>query len=513
MRFVSPSIPQSNTATGQSKKTMNWLNVEKLVSATHGRLRGGPTCADAAATPAQPLRIVTHTHDVREGDLFWALSGQNHDGADFAAEAFQRGAVGVVAAAGRVDPPSGRWVVDVEDPLAALHQFASLRRQEFTGDVIAVTGSVGKTTTREMIHAVLSEKLRGCASPHNFNNHVGLPLSLLRIADDHDYAVLELGASAAGEIGQLAALCRPQVGVITSTGDAHLGSFRSRESVMQAKLELLEALHADAWAVLAGDSLLRNKAAAVFQGRTTYVGRCVESDLRPMNVSLRDGLLSFEIDQTLFEVHVWGRHLLSSALVAVAIGRHFGLTDTEIATGLRRFKSLPGRCHVRQIGGIKVIDDSYNASPQAMQAALDVLGQFETPSRRFAVLGDMCELGAAAAHLHRCAGRDVVTRGTADFLLVCGQHSRDYVAGAAAAGMPEGSYAVEADAQSAATAIAQAVRPGDVILVKGSRSSGMERIIEALSKREDAAKMATAATPDVVLPLNTTLSWETPNIT
>lgn len=484
---------------------MNWLNLDKLITATSGHLRG-----DAGDSSNQPLRVVTHTQDVREGDVFWALAGQSHNGADFAAEAYRRGAVGVVAACGQVEPPSGCWVLDVEDSLEALHQVACVRREEFSGQVIAVTGSVGKTTTREMIHAALSEKLHGSSSPRNFNNHVGLPLSLLQVPENCNYAVLELGASAPGEIAHLAAICRPQTAVITSAGDAHLGGFGSRESVIQSKLELFKSLNASGWAIVGGDQLLRNKATAVFQGRTTCVGRYADSDLCPVNVSHEDGRLSFDLDGTRFEVHVWGRHHLSSALVAVAIGREFGLSDVEIARGLRRFRPLPGRCYVRQVGDIKIIDDSYNASPQAMQAALDLLGQLTTHSRRLAVLGDMCELGDASNHLHRCAGSDVVTRGGADFLLTCGQHGRDYIEGAVAAGMPKDSYAAEADAQAAANRLAQAVRPGDVILIKGSRAVGMERIVEALSKRT-----SNPGTP-VIGPgtsTNPTLSWETPNIT
>ena len=492
---------------------MNWLNVEKLVTATHGLLRGCSPGAERVQTPTQPLRIVTHSREVRPGDLFWALSGQNYDGADFTTEAYRRGAVGVVAAAGRVNPPSGRWGVDVDDALIALQQLASYRGQHFAGDVIAVTGSVGKTSTREMIHAVLSVKLHGCASPCNFNNHLGLPLSLLQVADDHDYAVLELGASAPGEIKQLAALCRPKVGVITSVGDAHLGGFRSRELVLASKLELLETLDAGGWAVLGGDPLLQTKAAAVFHGRTTCVGRHIDGDLCPVNVVQQDGLLSFELDGTRFGVHVWGRHHLTSALVAVAIGRDFGLTDAEIADGLRRFEPLPGRCKVREVGGIKVIDDSYNASPLAMQAALDLLGQLATPSRRVAVLGDMCELGTVSTDLHRRAGRNVVTRGTADFLVACGQHGRDYVAGAVAAGMPKDSCAVETDAQSAAAAVASAVRPGDVVLVKGSRSVGMECIVAALSQLTENPVVSTAVSSSSASMPGNTRSWETPNKT
>lgn len=487
---------------------MNWLTLEKLITASNGRLRCGSGCSGTFAAESQSLRVVTHTQDVQPGDIFWALSGQNHNGADFANQAYQRGAVGVVAAAGQVDPPEGCWVLDVEDSLTALQQLATYRRQHFSGQVIAVTGSVGKTTTREMIHAVLSEKLYGCTSPRNFNNHVGLPLSLFQVSDDHDYAVLELGASAAGEIEMLSATCRPQVAVITSAGDAHLGGFGSRETVIQSKLELLAALDEDGWAILGGDRLLISKAAAVFKGRTTTVGRFVESDLCPANVNHREGVLSFDLDGTRFEVQVWGRHYLTNALVAVAIGRQFGLSDPEICRGLRRFKPLPGRCNVRKIGDIKIIDDSYNASPQAMKAALDLLGQLTTHSRRVVVLGDMCELGEASKHLHRRAGQDVVTRGAADFLLTCGQHGRDYIEGAVAAGMPEDSYLIESDANSAATTLASAVRPGDVVLVKGSRAQGMERIVEALSK-QGTGKPAPTKVPDS----SASLSWEIPNTT
>ena len=203
--------------------------------------------------------MVSDSRTIEPGDVFWALRGPNHDGEQFVAEAFRRGAAGAVVAED-VAVPDDRWVVRVDDTHQALLAWARWKRRQFTGTVIAVTGSAGKTTTRQMIHTVLQSRLRGTASPRNFNNHLGVPLSMTAIEPEHDYAVLELGASRPGEIAALAELSAPQVGVITRIGDAHLGGFGSRRQIAQAKAELLAALPADGQAVLGDDPWLRKLA-------------------------------------------------------------------------------------------------------------------------------------------------------------------------------------------------------------------------------------------------------------
>jgi UDP-N-acetylmuramoyl-tripeptide--D-alanyl-D-alanine ligase len=428
-------------------------------------------------------RIVTDSRTVQRNDVFWALPGSRADGADFVAEAYARGASGAVVAR-YVQPEPGRWSLEVADSSAALVQLARWNRDRMSGRVVGVTGSVGKTTTRQMIHAVLSRKLSGSASPMNFNNQLGVPLSMLAIEPQHDFAVLELAASGPGEINDLAALCQPSIAVITRIGDAHLGSFGSIEQVAHAKAELLDHLPADGWAALAGDDPELRRVAQGRAKKTIWFGRSLDNDMVATNVQSRDGQLRFTVDGITMSVNVWGRHHLPGAIAAVAVGRIFGLTDAEIALGLADFQPLPMRCQIRRVGEATLIDDSYNASPIAMRAALELLRDFDSPGRRVVICGDMRELGAASTKLHRNLGEQVVTVCGADLLVACGQRAADVVDGARAAGMPRSRAVACSAVEEFLASHHNCLQPGDVVLVKGSRAMAMERLVQALAERD-----------------------------
>jgi UDP-N-acetylmuramoyl-tripeptide--D-alanyl-D-alanine ligase len=433
---------------------------------------------DGSQAPLGPVEI--DSRQVEPGDVFWALKGKNHDGADFVEEAFERGAAGAVVAR-PVEVPAGRWAITVDDAQQALWQWAAWTRRRFTGTLIAVTGSVGKTTTREMIHAVLRKRLVGVASPRNYNNHVGVPLSLLTIDAQHDYAVLELGGSAPGEIAALAELCAPKVGVITHVAEAHLGTFGSRQAIAESKAELLAALPSDGQAILGEDPWLL-RVAGKCKAEITWVGRGMDCSLKATDIHSGRGTLSFRVADWPFHVPVWGRHHLTAALAAVAVGRLFGLDLPEMAAALEHFDPVPMRCQVIEVRGATIINDAYNASPTAMRAALELLREFDAPGRRIVVCGDMADLGEEAALLHGHLGDQVVSVCGADLLIACGQHARDVVAGARAAGMPRVRSIPCHRPEDALPYLGQAILPGDVVLVKGSRVMGMERIIEALAE-------------------------------
>ena len=461
---------------------MRDLTIGKLHEIVGGRLRlAARTPLHGEATRLE--RIVTDSRQVQRGDVFWGLAGTRFDGATFSNEAYSRGATGAVVEK-YIHPEPGCWSLQVADSLTALAQLARWNRARMTGRVIAVTGSVGKTTSRQMIHAVLGTQFSGCSSPKNFNNDVGLPLSMLSIETEHAFAVLELAASAPGEIRQLAELCQPQVGVITRIGDAHLGGFGSLEAVAEGKAELLAALPHDGWAVLAGDDIRLRKLAARSHTRTIWFGRSLDNDLVATNVESRHGRLSFCIDGTSMSVPVWGRHHLGGALAAVAVGRIFGICDAEIAQGLANFQPAPIRCQITKVGGATIIDDTYNASPVAMQAALELLRDFDAPGRRIVVCGDMRELGEAAGALHRSLGDQVVTLCGADLLVACGDHADEVVAGARAAGMPRSLTVACREPQEIFSLCERSLLPGDVMLVKGSRAMAMERLVQAFQARE-----------------------------
>ena len=467
---------------------MRDLTVQLLHEVVGGRLRMA-TLAPRDGELALIERIATDSRHVTAGDVFWGLAGPRFDGAVFADEAYANGAAGVVVNR-YVQPWPGCWSLEVDNGQEALVRLARWNRARFGGRVIGVTGSVGKTTTREMINAVLSTVYAGSASQKNYNNHLGVPLSLLALEPTHDFAVLEMGASAPGEIADLAELCAPHIGVITRLGEAHLGGFDSAEAVAQSKVELLAALTADSWAVLPGDDPVLRRLAASCRARIMWVGRSLGCDIIATDVRCGHGRLSFRVDDCAFEVPVWGRHHLASALAAIAVGKIFGLSLDQIAAGLSGFQPPPMRCQVMEVGGTTVIDDTYNASPTAMRAALELLRDFDAPGRRIVVCGDMRELGDEAQGLHRRLGDEVVTLCGADELLACGDHAPDVIAGAFDAGMPRQRGKAYREPAETLPRLSASVEPGDVVLIKGSRAMAMERLVQALQLKSPLARAA-----------------------
>jgi UDP-N-acetylmuramoyl-tripeptide--D-alanyl-D-alanine ligase len=453
---------------------MNTLN--DLHRSIGGELKSAAGSAHPRANRVDS--VATDSRTIEPGDVFWALAGRARDGADFAGHAFQRGAAGAVVAR-EVVVPDDRWIIRVDDTQQALERWAGRKRSQLAGPVIAVTGSVGKTTTRQMIHTVLQSRLSGTASPRNYNNQIGLPLSMLGIEPSHDYAVLELGANHPGEIAALAELCRPTIGVITRAADAHLAGFASRLGVARAKAELLAALPTDGRAVIGDEPLLRRLAPSS-KAPITWVGRSADCDVAATDVRSAGGRLSFRVDGRPFQVPVWGRHYLISALAAVAVARLLDFKLEEIAAALAEFQPVPMRCEVLEARGAQIINDAYNANPCSMQAAFELLRDFDAPGKRIIVCGDMAELGDQAPGWHYQLGTQAVTLCGADLLVACGKYACDVVSGARSAGMGWSRSVPFRTPDDALPLLARVVVPGDVVLVKGSRRLNMERTVDAL---------------------------------
>jgi UDP-N-acetylmuramoyl-tripeptide--D-alanyl-D-alanine ligase len=454
-------------------------NLRDLQRAIGGQLKA-PAAAVGNPATQRLGSVAIDSREVQPGDVFWAVPGKHCDGEEFVDEAFARGAAGAVVA-GEVPAPGDRWLIRVEDSLAALRQWAGWKRRHFDGSVIAVTGSIGKTTTRQMIHTVLKGRLRGAAAPRNLNNDLELPLSMLHIEPEHEYAVLELGAGEADEMAHMVELCRPTIGVITHAADAAPATPGSRHKMALAHAELLSGLPLDGYAVLGEDPWLR-RAASRSKAPITWVGRSVSCDLAAADVHWTQGRLGFRVADCQFSVPVWGRHHLTSALIAVAVGRLLGFDLEETARALKHFDSVPMPCEVSEIRGATIIHDGHNVSSPAMRAALELLRDFDAAGRRIVLVGDMTDVGDGAAILHRQLGNQVVTLCGADLLIACGEHAGDVVAAARAAGMPQRHAIACRTPEESLPYLGQIILPGDVVLVKGSRVLGMQRVVDALKQ-------------------------------
>jgi UDP-N-acetylmuramoyl-tripeptide--D-alanyl-D-alanine ligase len=458
----------------------NAMTPQQLMETVDGRWLQAPVLA--TLNEQFTGQVVIDSRQVEPGDIFWAMPGSSRHGAEFVGDALRRGASGVITDRAAPENACQAWVLSVTNSAEALWKAAVWQRDQFSGSVIGVTGSVGKTTTRQLIDHVLASRYWGTASPRNYNNQLGVPLSMLAWRADHDYGVLEMGASATGEIARLSGLARPHIAVITRIAEAHLAGFGSRSAVATAKAELLESLPAEGWAVLNGDDPTIRRVAGRRQQRITWVGRGAGNDVTATHVRSSAGQLEFRVDGQFYTVPIWGRHHLTGALIAVAIGRSWGITPGEISDALAGFRSPAMRCEVSALGDASLINDAYNSNPTAMRAALELLRDFDNPGRRIVICGDMRELGDESVRLHRTLGSEVVQVCGADMLIACGEYASDVVAGARSAGMPHArSVACQLPEEAAAHA-SQVLSSGDVVLVKGSRAVALERCVQALQQ-------------------------------
>ena len=469
------------------------FQLSEILSATNARLTSG----DASISGS--LKIETDSRRVSGPCVFWALPGEQFDGHDFVNNAIAQGATACVVSRvpeycslapvllggreGRGEWPDNRpAVIEVPDTLQALGDLARWHRRRLATPVIGITGSFGKTTTREMIAAVLASRFRVFQSHKNFNNEIGLPLSLLDLEPEHEVAVLEMGAAKIGDIRYLCSIAEPNYGVITGIGRAHSGDFGGISKTRLAKAELIESLPANGRAFLPGDDAQRDFLQARSNCRVTFVGQGSDNNVRAESVSASNVCVRFRVDQQPFSFSAVSPHFVRNALFAVAIGREFGLTDTEIARGLANFEPVAGRCQVQQYGSWTVIDDTYNASPESMIGACHTLGQWRTSGRRILVTGDMLALGDDALSGHQDVGVAAAEAGV-DLLLSFGQMAEIVVDTARMAGLSPDACEAFVNLDVLLQRLVRELSPGDVVLVKGSRSMRMERVVEWLATK------------------------------
>ena len=459
------------------------FSANEIMAAVDGRLIRGDGSAHAAG-------VSTDTRTLEAGELFIALKGPNFDGAHFLPQATEKKAAGLVVMKGADVPSEGAsFVVEVADTLRALGDLAHTYRDRFEIPVVGVTGSNGKTTTKEMIAAVLSVRGETCKSEGNLNNLVGLPHQVLRLGDEHAYAVFEMGMSEAGEISRLAEIARPRIAVITNVGPAHIEGLGSVEAVRDAKGEILEAMPPGGVAVLSNEDPHSRVLAERYEsrgGRVIRFGFSQESDFWANEIQV-------DADGTRFRLHcpdgesevrieALGRHNVLNALAAAACVSSLGVGLDEMADGLSRAVLLKMRLQAREMpgrGDIHLLDDSYNANPESVAQALETASALSGDGRLISVLGDMAELGPLAESAHREVGRKIAAGGV-DLFLGVGPLMRLASDEARRAGM-DGARILNFEApEQAASSLSDRLLSGDWVLVKGSRSMMMERVIEGL---------------------------------
>ncbi|MBI4300832.1 MAG: UDP-N-acetylmuramoyl-tripeptide--D-alanyl-D-alanine ligase [Chloroflexi bacterium] len=425
--------------------------------------------------------VVIDTRRMKPGDLFVALKGGRGDGHDYLGAALAAGAGAALAERVPDGLTCAAPVFVVSDSLRALQALAAYWRDRHPARVIGVTGSVGKTSAKDLIADLLATRYTVLRNEGNLNNEIGLPLTLLKLSEKHDRAIVEMGMYDLGEIATLCVIARPSIGVVTNIGPSHLERLGSLERIAQAKGELVEALPADGWAVLNGDDERVLALAGRTRAHVIFYGLGTDNDVRAEDIeSLGLGGVRFTLRSeglaVSVEMAVPGRHNVYGALAAAAVARIEGLSLEEIGAGLRGIK---GQAHLMVLAGVNgstIIDDTYNASPVSAKAALDLLA--ELPGRKIAVLGDMLELGSYAEEGHRDVGRRAAQ--VADMLVAVGELGRIIGEEAASGGLVKVIFA--GTNEEASEWLLSALELGDKVLVKGSRGVRMEQIVDRIKR-------------------------------
>ncbi|UCB53097.1 MAG: UDP-N-acetylmuramoyl-tripeptide--D-alanyl-D-alanine ligase [Candidatus Zixiibacteriota bacterium] len=459
------------------------ITLDELAKVVEGQILPGPLAGDQMITG-----ISIDSRNISQGNLFVAIPGDRFDGHQFTQEAVAKGAQTAVIAGDKRETAVGEVlskaaVVLVEDTKKALRKLASWYKRKFDIPTVVVTGTNGKTTTKDMIAEVLSSRYRVQKSPQSYNNLVGVPLTLFQLNSRSEALVLELGMSSPNEIGILTKIANPDVGVITNIGPAHLESMGSVERIARAKFELPENMSPPGTLILnADDPILARRIRQKKQDeRTISFGIESQADFAADRIGLNgDGHINFRVNKDLsINLRLLGTHNVYNALAAFAVGRLKEVDPQKIKQSLEKYEPSYLRMELVRIGNIRVINDSYNANPISMEKALDTLKSIRTSGRKVAVLGDMLELGENASEFHLEVGSKVAQSGV-DFLIVVGALARFIGAGAREAGMSSDQVLTFDRNEQVSLYLLQHLRDGDLLLVKGSRKMKTEEVVLSL---------------------------------
>ncbi len=450
------------------------MTVKDILGATGGRLASGQ---ESAAVPS----FSTDTRSIIPGSVFIALKGKNFDGHDFVRQAFDKGAAGAIVER-EVKPAASdkdKNIVVVEDCFEAMGRIAAEIRRRADVPVVCITGTNGKTTTKEILAHILSSRYKVLKSRKSFNNIIGLSLTLFDLDPSYQAVVLEVGTNHPGEIPRLAAIADPYMAIITNIGDGHLEFFGDRHGVFVEKTSLLDFLPGSGMAFLNRDDELLARVSKRDLARK-FFGRGEGCDFRITDVTKKTGGYGFSLNGNAYYVPLEGEHNVYNAAAAISVAEYFGLTPKEIGESLTRI-SLPGmRLEKVKVDNITFINDSYNANPNSFECALKVLQDVEIANKRGVVAGDMLELGARAEEFHRMLGRSIAEKGI-DFLITIGPNARHMIDGALDSGMGSDRAVPAETHQTAAEMIRRLAVADTVVLLKGSRSARMEEVLKCFT--------------------------------
>lgn len=451
---------------------MEKLHIGEIIAAVDGILLSGKGDLTVSS-------VSTNTRELSSGALFVPIKGNKFNGHDFIDNAFDAGAVATLTAEhDMVAANPDKVYIKVRDTKVALQQLAAYYRKKFAIPVVGVTGSVGKTSTKELIASVLSEKFNVHKTEGNLNGQIGLPLTLLGLEDKHDVAVVEMGISEFNEMETLAKMAKPSHAVITNIGVTHIENLHTRDNIFKEKLKITSFLCNSDYLFINGDDDILCKTQCSKDFNVISFGITNDCMFTAKNIASKNETTSFNVlhDGTCqeFFIPTIGEHNVYNALVAIAVGLSMGMTNDEIQSGLAHFKNINMRQNIQRLGGLTIIDDTYNANPDSMKSALKVLAQLQKKGRKIAVLGDMLELGELATLLHEEIGHFAVCL-EVDVVITVGELAKSIASGA----RKTLTHSFNSN-KEAVECLKELIRLGDVVLVKGSRSMHMEEIVQEI---------------------------------
>lgn len=452
--------------------------IKEILECTGGKLVKGSSGGKVSG-------VSIDSRTIKPNELFVAIKGERFDGHVFIKEALTRGAAAIVFSGKRYEKtalkhPGAVPMLRVRNTVWALGALAYSYRARFKIPVIAVTGSNGKTTTKEMLKAILSKRFSVLCNPGTQNNHIGVPLAIFKLQKKHRLAVIEIGASRAGEIDRLSWIIQPNVGVITNIGPSHLKSFKNLQGVFKTKIELTKNLSRDAKLVINQDDRFLSGLNGPNLCRVTF-GLNRSCDFYAEGIKQTEKETSFVLNgKHHITLKVLGRHNVYNALASIAVAKSFGIGYNEIKDALSIFKAPPMRMQLFDINNVRIISDCYNSNPDSLTFALEFLSEYSSRGKKIAVCGDMLELGERARSLHFDIGKKLAGR-KIDFLITVGPLSKDIAFGAHAGGMSKESIRTYSSASEAANALYELAEVSDIVLIKGSRAMQMENIIKCFT--------------------------------